>query len=489
MKGPLSGERKGAPVNASQANLTHLPLRRALLQLCIPLTGAMTLETAFNFVNGYWVGKLGTAALAAVNLCSFTIWMLFALTGMISTGANSVIAQRVGAGQEEEGRRVGWLAVAAGVGLGSLLCLLIQLFADPYLTWQASHNPEVQPVLKEGTLYLRQVFWFAPIFCLNECMSGILRAYGDTRTPLRLYAIGFAVNFTLDPLLILGFGSWKGFGLRGAAYASGFSFLCVSVLFVIVLQRRLGNFRPAWRWLGEVLRIGLPTALTAAFFCLIYMLMAPLVGSYGPSALAALGLGHRIESFSYLVSHGLGVASITLVGQHMGAGDRRKAYQAGEQAVYLVSVLMAVSSLALFVFARPMVLIFSSDPEVLDKAVTYLRWMSLCQWSTGVSVVLEGVMSGAGRPLLAGLAASGCAAIRLPMARFGASLYQLNGIWAAMVASRSLEGLLYLIIFARSSVWRPDPEPSRTVGDAILETGPSGPNPGSSSDSGVGGGR
>ena len=475
-------------MNASQANLTHLPLRRALLQLCIPLTGAMTLETAFNFVNGYWVGKLGTAALAAVNLCSFTIWMLFALTGMISTGANSVIAQRIGAGQEEEARRVGWLAVVSGLLLGTCLCLLIQLFADPYLTWQASHNPEVQPVLKAGTLYLRQVFWFAPIFCLNECMSGILRAYGDTRTPLRLYAIGFGVNFALDPLLILGFGSWSGLGLRGAAYASGFSFLCVSLMFVVVLQRRLGDLRPAWGWLGEVLRIGLPTALTAAFFCLIYMLIAPLVGGYGPSALAALGVGHRIESFSYLVSHGLGVASITLVGQHMGAGDRRKAYLAGEQAVYLVSVLMGLSSLALFVFARPMVLIFSADPEVLDRAITYLRWMALCQWSTGVSVVLEGVMSGAGRPLLAGLAASGCAAVRLPMARFGSGLYQLNGIWAAMVASRSLEGLLYLIIFKTSSVWRPEREPSRTEPDAFIQTNANGPSTDPIADEPAGGG-
>ncbi|MFN8606223.1 MAG: MATE family efflux transporter [Vulcanimicrobiota bacterium] len=476
---------------SAPTNLTQLPLRRALLQLCIPLTGAMTLETAFNFVNGYWVGKLGTAALAAVNLCSFTIWMLFALTGMISTGVNSVIAQRIGAGEEEEARRVGWLGVVAGLALGVVLCALVQIYADPYLGWQASHNPEVQPVLQASTVYLRQVFWFAPIFCLNECMSGIMRAYGDTRTPLRLYAVGFTVNFLLDPVLILGYGAWPGLGLKGAAYASGMSFACVSLLFVTRLQRRLGDLRPAWRWLAEVLRIGLPSALTAAFFCLIYMLIAPLVGGYGPSALAALGLGHRIESFSYLVSHGLGVASITLVGQHMGAGDRRKAYQAGEQAVYLVSLLMAASSLILLVFARPIVHIFSFDPEVLERATTYLRWMSLCQWSTGVSVVLEGVMSGAGRPLLAGLAASGCAAARLPMARFGASRFQLNGIWAAMVVSRSLEGLLYLLIFVRSSVWHEErhlPDQPRTQPNAFIETGPSGPSVESSANQCAGGG-
>ncbi|MBT9583706.1 MATE family efflux transporter [bacterium] len=441
-------------MESSGPSLVHLPLRQALLRLCIPLTGAMTLETAFNFVNGYWVGHLGTAALAAVNLCSFTIWMLFALTGMISTGCNAVIAQLIGADREEEGRRVGWMAILASLVLGTVLCGLVQAFATPYLTWQASHNPEVAPVLEAGTVYLRKVFWCAPIFCLNEAMSAISRAYGDTRTPLRLYALGFGVNFVLDPILILGAGSWPGFGLSGAAYASGISFATVSVCFVILLQRRLGDIRPNWKWAGEVLRIGLPSAMTAAFFCLIYMLIAPLVGGYGPSALAALGLGHRIESFSYLISHGLAVASITLVGQHMGAGDRRTAYQAGVEACRLVTLFMLASSMVMVCFARPLASLFSDDPMVLDRAATYLRWMSLAQWSTGISVVLEGVMSGAGRPLAAGLAASSCAAVRLPVARLASRHFGLLGIWQAMIASRWLEGFLYLWIFRRSKVWQ-----------------------------------
>ena len=442
-------------MDSTGPSLLHLSLRQALLRLCIPLTGAMALETAFNFVNGYWVGHLGTDALAAVNLCSFTIWMLFAAAGMISTGCNSVIAQRIGAGREEEGRRVGWMAVLASLVLGIVLCILIQLWANPYLKWQASSNPEVLPVLRLGTLYLRKVFWFAPIFCLNEAMSAILRAHGDTRTPMHLYGLGFAVNFVLDPLLILGLGRWHGLGLQGAAYASGISFTTVSLCFGLVLQRRLGEVRPAWNHLVEVVRIGLPSAMTAAFFCLIYMMIAPLVGGYGPSALAALGMGHRIESFSYLISHGVGVASITLVGQHIGAGDRRQAYLAGWEACKLVSLFMLLSSLVMILLARPLALLFSDDPLVLERTTVYLRWMSLAQWSTGLSVVLEGVMSGAGRPLAAGMAACSCAAVRLPLARHASLLYGLPGIWQAMIASRWMEAVLYLGIFRNSSVWRP----------------------------------
>lgn len=430
----------------------------------------MTLETAFNFVNGYWVGHLGTSALAAVNLCSFTIWMLFALTGTISTGCNSVIAQRIGARRLDEARRVGWLAVVTSLMLGLTLSLLIQVFARPYLTWQASRNPEVQPVLELATVYLRQVFWFAPIFCLNEAMSAILRAYGDTRTPLRLYALGFAVNFVLDPVLILGVGSWSGFGLSGAAYASGISFACVCVLFIQLVQRQLGDMNPAFRWFGEVVRIGLPSALTAAFFCLIYMLIAPLVGGYGPSALAALGLGHRIESFSYLVSHGLGVAAVTLVGQHMGAGDRRQAYRAGVEACRLAMLFMLVSSLIMLVFAYPLASLFSDDPLVLQRTTVYLRWMAFSQWSTGVAVVMEGVMAGAGRPLIAGLAASTCAAMRLPVASRTSAAYGLGGIWGALVVLRWLEAVLYLVIFQTSSVWRDNQQKSENDRPCITST-------------------
>jgi len=444
-------------VNTSHVNLTHMPLRQALLHLSLPLTLSMALETAFNFINGYWVGHLGTTALAAINLCSFSVWMLFALSGMVSTGCNSVIAQLIGAGRSEEGRQVAWLGMLSGALLGLILGGLVQALADPYLAWQASHNPEVRPVHQAASMYLRKVFWFAPIFCCNEVMSAILRAHGDTRTPLKLYAMGFSLNFVLDPIFILGLGSWKGFGLSGAAYASGLSFAAVCLCLALLLQKRLGRANPAPRWLGEILRIGLPPAMSASFFCLIYMLISPLVGGYGPSALAALGLGHRIESFGFLISHGLGVASITLVGQHMGAGDRAKAFQAGVEACKLVTLCMIFSSLMLFTLGRPLAQIFSDDPLVLDRAEVYLRWMALAQWSTGISVVLEGVMSGAGRPLAAGLAASSCAALRLPMARQASSAFGLLGIWQAMIASRCLEGLLYLLIFLRSSVWKVSP--------------------------------
>ena len=430
------------------SDLTQMPLRQALLRLAIPLTASMALETAFNFVNGYWVGKLGTSALAAVNLSSFSVWMMMALTGTISTGVNAVIAQYIGARRPELAQRVAGLGLWLAIFWGILLIGLSQLYCDDYVAWQAGTGKDLVSVRPLAIQYLQAIFWFAPVFCLNEVLSAVLRAHGDTRTPLRLYALGLGLNFVLDPILMFTFH----LGLLGAAYASGISFTIMSMAFLYTVRHHMG--RADWDESLRVLRIGFPSALTGAFFCLIYILISPLVAGFGPSALAALGVGHRVESFSYLISHGLSLASITLVGQHLGAGQRQQAYQAGIQACRLVSFYMLGSSVVMLVSAPWLSQIFSSDPEVIERSTFYLRCMSLAQWTTGLSVVLEGVMAGAGRPTWAMLASTSSAALRWPSAHWGSSQIGLAGIWWALVICRWLEAGGCLLVFLTSSVWK-----------------------------------
>lgn len=409
----------------------------------------MTLETAFQFVNGYWVGRIGTDALAAVNLCSFSIWILFSMAGAISTGCNAVIAQRIGAGDRAGARSTAWLCVLTALVWGAGISALVRHFATVYLHWQAGHHPAIGPVVAAGSLYLRRVFAWAPVFCLNEVLSSVLRAHGDTRTPLRIYTLGLALDFVLDPVLMFS----AGLGLAGAAWASGLSFSFMTGLFLFVLGRRLGWARPRPAVLPQVLRIGLPGSLASASVSFVYILISPTVGSYGPSALAALGIGHRVESFAYLISHGLALASITLVGQHIGAGKRWRARLAAVEACKVVSVATLGCSVVLLLAATPLASIFTDDPEVLSRTTVYLRWMSLSQWSTGISVVLEGVMAGAGRPVLSMAASTFSASLRIPGTAWGSVLFGLNGVWGALVATRALEALLCTLIFFRSPVW------------------------------------
>jgi Na+-driven multidrug efflux pump len=229
----------------------------------------------------------------------------------------------------------------------------------------------------------------------------------------------------------------------------------MATLLLALVGYRMGWAWPRIRALGEILRIGFPSSITGAFFCFIYIVITPTAAAYGPSALAALGVGHRIESFSYLVSHGLALASITLVGQHLGAGSPQQAFRAACEACRLVSYFMLLSTVVLVAAAEPLVQVFSDDPEVVERATLYLQWMSLAQWATGLAVVLEGVMAGAGRPLLTMVVSTGAAASRWPATTWGSRAWGLSGIWSALVIARWLEALLCLFVFLKSSVWRP----------------------------------
>lgn len=442
----------------ASSELTRLPLRQALLQLAIPLTGAMALETAFTFVNGFWVGKLGTDAFAALNVCSFSVWMLFALSGALSTGCNAVIAQRVGAGRHDDARRVAWLGVISALLWGAVLAVIMQGAAHQYLSWQIGHHlgdAGLGTTLALSERYLRCIFLFAPIFVSNDVLSSILRAHGDTATPLRLYAIGVTLNFLLDPLLMFSCNQ----GLQGSAYATGIGFSLEAALLAWVVGKRLGWSPPRLKDLGEVLRIGLPSSFSALFFCVIYILLTPVIAPYGASALAALGIGHRIESFSYLMSKGLSLAALTLVGQHLGAGNPELARQAAREALKLGVITMFVATLVLLFGAPLLSSVFTSDPLVLERATFYVRWMSLAQLTTAVSVILEGVMSGAGRPLLAVTGSTACAALRVPGARYGSQQLGLAGVWITMVASRALEAGVFLLVFWTTPAFRPRPQP------------------------------
>lgn len=413
----------------------------------------MTLETLFNFINGYWVGRLGTTALAAVNLSSFSVWMLFGIAGMVATGTNSLVAQRLGAGNRQGAQAFCQTGVWAALFLGLIIMVPVQIFGDDYLIWQSGQGPDTKAAADLGSTYLKSVFLFAPFYCLNETASAIMRAHGDTRTPLKLYAFGFGLNFCLDPLLILGKFGFPRYEVWGAALASGISFSLMAMLYIAILLRRglLAAERPHFGQLAPILRIGVPPSLSSVFFCVVYMLVSPVVGRFGPAALAALGIGHRVESLGYLISYGLSLACITLVGQNVGAGHLARARRAGWVALRLELVAMSGVCLAMLLLAAPLAAIFSDDLEVIEHGTRYLRLMALAQLPGGVAIVLQGVFSGAGRPLPVTVASMISAGLRLPLAHYFALTagHGVIAVWGVMVGLICIQGLVVFGMFWR----------------------------------------
>ena len=309
--------------------------------------------------------------------------------------------------------------------------------------------PEVTAL---GVRYFGTYLLGAPLIFGFFAVDAAFRAAGDTRTPFSSCCASVAVTLVLDPMLIVGWGPVPSLGVAGAAIAT----ICTrAVAFVIGLDDRrvgaawCGSDGPTARALATVLRIGLPTAVTGVVFSLIYVFVTRTATQFGTPALAALGIGHRVESWLYMIGVGFGAATAAIVGQNLGAGRADRAERAGWISVAFCSVF-GVVALRVGAASSPSdsPAIFSSDPAVIAEAARYLRIAALSQLGICAEIVLEGALGGAGATLPPMLTSTVITASRIPLAAWAAARWGIEGLWWTI----SLTALLRAV--GMMAIWR-----------------------------------
>jgi Na+-driven multidrug efflux pump len=368
------------------------PLRPAILRLALPAVGTTLFQVLFNITDTFWVGRtLGATALAAVSLASYSVWVMVSFGELVGVGLTAVAARRHGERDPN--------AAARATGTALALALVIQ-FIGAFL-----------------------VFGYFVV-------SASFRSAGDTQTPFYLLGGSVLLNLVLDPVMILGWGPIPALGVYGAALATvltrGLSF----VVGLELLRRRraiLPVFEPE---VGRtMLRIGSPTMLTGVLFSVIYMLLVRVVGTFGTPAIAALGVGHKIEGMSYMICIGFGLAAETLVGQNLGAGSPDRAREAGWLTARIAAVPSGVLAIVFLLLPEALIGIFSSDPDVIHAGSLYLRTAALAQFTMAFETVLEGALTGAGYTFWTMVIIVALSAIRIPLAALIAPAYGLLGVW------------------------------------------------------------
>ena len=431
-----------------QNDLIHGPVSKVLIKLTIPILGSMFLSTLFSLVDAIWVGHSGVLALASVNMSSFAIWIMFALSGIVTTGTNSLIANKLG---EATKRPEAAQEALEGVQL-SLMAAIFTGFLEFIVLYFWGRD-----ILDIGYSYLGMLAVFAPSVCINECISAIMRAYGDTKTPLKIYSIGFVLNFILDPLFIFGLIGLPKLGALGAAIASNISFCLVCVLLIFKITRpgylfMLPKTRPKninWSYLGRVIAVGLPLSLASIVFSIVYMSIAPVISNFGPEAMAALGIGHRMESLNYTIRSGISLACITMIGQNLGAGQVARAKKIAWVAMgWALCVSVTVCTLFL-TLPELCASLFSNDKNVIVTAAGYLQIIAWSQPFAGICGIAEGVFAGGRRTLPPMCVSIPCSLLRIPTCYTMVFTlgYGINSIWWSLSLLTILRGSIVFAMF------------------------------------------
>ena len=435
-----------APANA-RAALVSGPLPAVILRLALPAVGSSLLTLLFLLVDIFWVGRiLGAPALAAVSTAGFAVWMLAALAEMIGVGLTAVAARRHGEGAHGVAAVVCGTTLVVALGLG--LVVAVSGYAlVPVLFTAMKTPPEVTEL---GRLYLTTYLLGTPLLFGFFATEATFRASGDTRTPLLLLGASVALNLVLDPLLITGAGPLPALGIAGAAAAAiltrGGS---LAMGFVILVRRRLirlsvFDFKSAF----TALRVGLPTAGTGVFFSIIYIGLTRITTRFGVPALAALGIGHKLEGLSYMIAVGFGLASAAVVGQNIGAGRIDRARKAGWLTASYACSAGAVVAFLFLAFPDAMVGIFTHDPAVIADGALYLRAMAVAQITMGLEIVLESSLGGAGYTVQPMLWNGIFTAARIPLAAWLVGTLGVAGVWWAIGVTAVARGL------AMAALWK-----------------------------------
>jgi len=432
--------------------LTVGPLRPVILRLAAPVVAMMACHFCFNLIDSIWVGRLiGPAALAAVSTAGFYVWVLLSLGEMVEVGLIAVAARRHGEGDPERAAR----AAAGAVGYALIAGTAVSLIGLAITDWLFRMMTVPPEVARLGHAYLSTWLLGGPLVFGFFAVEATFRASGDTRTPFLILAASVLLSIILDPLLIAGVGPFPRLGVEGAATASvmvrGGGFLIGLALAV-----RRGLIRvsaPDWRVIPTIVRVGAPLSLAGVLLSVIYMWLTRFTSRFGTPALAALGVGHKVEGLGFIAISGFALSASALVGQNLGAGREDRARQAVRLTVGYCLTATAVTAAAFLTVPRLLVGLFTSDPGVIADGALYLRVIAFAQIGQTFELILEGALAGAGYTLWPQVTSTTLTALRIPLSAWWSQGLGLLGIWLALSLTAIARGVAMTIFWVRGG-WR-----------------------------------
>ncbi|TQV77794.1 MATE family efflux transporter [Denitrobaculum tricleocarpae] len=350
------------------------PIAKVLWRLATPNVVAVALWTAVTFADAWYVGQLGTAALASLALAfPFLSLMQMMAGGAIGGGITSAVARALGAAEVERAESTAWHAVLIGIAGSGVFMIFLGLFARPIFELLGGEGD----ALEGAVAYARVAFGGAAAIWFIFVLSAIHRGTGDTATPARAIAAASILQVFLSGALTLGWFGLPALGVPGTATAlvvcqgSAAAYLAAH-LFRGKGRVRLRPHALQWAPLRDIMRVGGLGLINSACMAMTVVVITGYVGRYGTEALAGYGLGARLELMLVPIAFGVGAALTAAVGINVGAGQFARARRFAFAGAGITLVLTGALGLSVAILPGLWLDLFTADPGAYAYGVTYL---------------------------------------------------------------------------------------------------------------------
>ena len=441
-------------------DFTEGPILKSLIGLTVPIILANILQTAYQLTDTFWVGRLGTNAVAAVSISFPIIFFTISLGSGLTMAGTILVAQYKGKKDQQTIDHITSQTLFMVVIISSILAVI-----GYQITSHIIHLMGTEPEVYSGAVSYLKISFIGMVFTFTYmAFQSLLRGVGNVKTPMYIVLGTVLLNLVLDPLFIFGYGFIPGYGVAGAAIATIGTQGLAAIIGIILLMRgknqmrlNLHDLRPDTPLLKQMFNLGFPSSIEQSTRALGMTVMTFLVATFGTLTLAAYGIGSRVLSFIILPSLGLSIATSTLVGQNMGAGKIKRAERIAKLSSLAGFSALTIIGIIFFLFAEHISAIFiPGETDTIQSSALFIRIMALTYGFIGIQMALNGTFRGSGNTMISMvLSIISLWVLRFPLAYILSkhTAFAEVGLWIAFPISNIIAAIVTVIWFMEGT-WK-----------------------------------
>lgn len=437
----------------SGPDLLEQDIATTLKSMTIPMILGMVMLMTFGLVDTFFISMLGTDELAAISFTFPVTFTVISLNIGLGIGTSAVIARLLGARLKEQAKETATGALMVSALLAVILAVAGMSSIEVIFSAMGATATELVHI--KDYMYV----WYAAGVFLAMPMVGnsVLRASGDTKTPSYIMAVGGLVNALLDPVLIFGWGPIPALGIQGAAIATLIAW-AIGLFYIIYLlafkrqlmQARLLTFKELQRSCGSILKIGLPAAGANMLTPIAAGILTSFVAGFGQTAVAAWGVGGRLESIASIVVLSLSMSLPPFISQNLGANQLDRVQQAFLLSIKFVVVWQIIVFVLVALCAGFLANIFTNEAEVASIITLFLMIVPLGYGFQGVIILANSSFNAMHLPMSAlALSIVRLFVVYVPFAYIGSRFFGLKGMFVAAVLANLVVALVAFVWFKR----------------------------------------
>lgn len=432
-------------------NNKNYDLLKEIFRIALPAIGGFLGLILFDFIDIFWIEKIGSEAVAAVASAGFIIASIYSIIQIPATGCTSLVAQFYGAGM----RKRCWDVAVESTWLGFLMGCLTALICIPFIRVPFEMMNLDESSTNVAISYFKIIVLGMPFIFLDMIFGNIFNAYGDNKISNIIMLISLIINGILDPVFMFGWLGIPALGVEGAAYATLIGHFTSFSLRALVLRKRdyipkfRSFFKKSHNHVFEILKIGLPNAASSWVWSMVYPILMRQITPFGVIQVSAIGVCHRLEDFPFFIAQGFSVATTSLVGFYLGKHETKKIDMILDNGLFLSSVLVTPFIMLYLFLPHNLISLLSADWLLIDAGAAYLYIIGVFEIFMCYENLLTGVFTGLGKTLPTTLVTMPLTIGRIPLAYFLATKlgWGINGIWWAISISTFLKGLGLMILY------------------------------------------